>query len=743
MLLIFVLAFSLRLAGLHEQAPESDELLWVKRSHGVLKQLREEPLKATTHLGHPGVTPALLMAGSQAIGSQINPVEQVKDFENRLFFSRLATAFVTALLGPLVILLATPLFGLFAASLSAFLLICDPRFIGFSRLAHLDATLTVLVTLCIFSYIYAVRSKSVPLKLLSGALWGLCIATKPTSALIVLGFIFYKLARNLLLRNTAQETASSITGNYITGETALISWSDIWAVITGHIVFASIYTRFWLHKSDYRLRLEIRSKAAQALWKTGRYLHNHLEVLTLLILCLAALLFLSSRYITNKKLLKNIKCCLLTVSFLIISLAIFPHIYENFARFWTWVAGLSGESHDSFGKILEPLTFGYVIFFVSELPVLTLLGVVVGLAVLIKRILQGSSSSQKIQPELFLFLFIPIIWITILSVSDKQAWRYALPTLGCIYLFVGWALSQILQERGRSVILTAIFLLYGAMLFKWYPNYITYFNPLSGGAAAAIERGQGFMFSGQRESVEFIKKVRAKKEFLDKPLFITTLGDAQILKVTSTMIDMPPKVHFGYYPFEFADYIIHFDSHPHLVSTASWSHFLKTDTPVFSYTFLGTRLARIHKIPLPKYEAPYYFDIGSTPYRTGRKQGDPIIPSLVVERGISKAGYLAMPIKMRIGPGRYTLTLKGKLLESFENEQEMPILKLMFGKCSKDFFTRDFSESTAISKFQTVQYDCELANFNRRAPEVYWYGKHSFELRGLSLVAKPFVTIQR
>ena len=66
MFFFFALSFLLRLPGLASDAPQTDEITWVKRSAVIVRKIKSGEIhEFSSHLGHPGVVPALVMAAGQ------------------------------------------------------------------------------------------------------------------------------------------------------------------------------------------------------------------------------------------------------------------------------------------------------------------------------------------------------------------------------------------------------------------------------------------------------------------------------------------------------------------------------------------------------------------------------------------------------------------------------------------------------------------------------------------------------
>ena len=70
--LLFLLFLSLRVPGIFSLSVQPDEYHWRERSLEILTQFREHNISnLTTHLGQPGVPPALLMAFGDWAASKI------------------------------------------------------------------------------------------------------------------------------------------------------------------------------------------------------------------------------------------------------------------------------------------------------------------------------------------------------------------------------------------------------------------------------------------------------------------------------------------------------------------------------------------------------------------------------------------------------------------------------------------------------------------------------------------------
>ncbi len=67
-LLLYVFALVVRLWGITTPAPQTDEITWRKRSSQIIRVVKkEEYSKTTSHLAHPGIPPAMIMALGQLL----------------------------------------------------------------------------------------------------------------------------------------------------------------------------------------------------------------------------------------------------------------------------------------------------------------------------------------------------------------------------------------------------------------------------------------------------------------------------------------------------------------------------------------------------------------------------------------------------------------------------------------------------------------------------------------------------
>lgn len=730
--LLTVLALFLRLEQIGQAAPQSDERLWVRRSFEVIERLKKEPLQATTHLGHPGVPPALFMAVGQWLGIKFNDFAGSPPgsagYIDRLTTSRIAAALSSSLVVPILFWGAFKFIGLLPAVLAASLLALNPRHLAYSRMAHIDGGLTLIVLAVVLLYFIAVERRSLLLKIAAGCCWGLSIATKPTSLALLPAFVVYKSIRNLIVPYTSDS-----------GERTWVSFSDVAAFVVGHIVMALLYTRLWWHLSEYRTRLEIKTPVAKYLWRSGRWLRVHPWETFYILAVLAALFSLawwwSRRAEKGARWALSVKSLAGLLSVFTLWLFCCPQVLENIARFWAWVVGLSGERHLAFGHMVKPVSGGYAWLFWSENPLLLLLGTIGGLGLVIWWLItrRRLNSGERL---LMLAALVSVAWLGPLSVSSKQTWRYALPVVPLICLVAGWSVGVALEAVARrsnvkmqlAMIGGAIIIVVGQMLhtLAWRPDYHIYFSHLTGGLDGAIKRGHGFQFVGQNELVDFLIDL----PFVDhQPLFVTVGGDAATLS-QAAMRRYPHighRVRFANYPSYQADYLIAFKSHTSLLDLRKWGATLET-TPIFQVKRQGLAVASVHRsVVSDDYLTPHEVNVRYGHHLTGKLVRKPD-RTLVIEAKPERddPGFMLFNYGFRVTPGKYNLRvlLRGDNLDALQSD--MPIVRIDLDPICQRMITAVELKAS----MQGLDLECQVTTPIRLVPQVEWMGAAPLEVGG-------------
>ncbi len=738
--LLYLFALLLRLYGVLIEDPQPDEVHWQARAHNVVSRIREGDLaRATTHLGQPGVPPALFMALGQVVADKYNKHQgyTASDlrYVDQLAASRVAVILVNSLLPGVVFLGLSVFLGVEFAFLVAAALSLDPMLIGLSRIAHLDALLTLFITLAFGFYAGAVLCRRERLKLIAGAFWGLAIATKPTSGALIVGFMLFNVLRYLFLR-------------FKTGErTPILTWGDVWAFVVGHVAFATLYTRLWFHESDYLLRLGIRSRFADLLYETGKWMQLHLSVTLLALFCLGFVLIRAFRA-NRSEAQKNSVLLLFLIG---LSLLFVPQVLENIVRYWTWASGLKGMSHQSYGHIWSPPKYGYWAIVFSRLPDLILSGFILGVSFLVFGGAQKETGDKKpamALPLLAFSLVVSGLWVLPLSVSPKQTFRYVLPVLPLVYLisvfglvraakFISQSLPVRARPRALSSAVTLMFVALVGSLFSATPDYQLYFNTMTGGLEGALARGHNLPAAGQNEVVRFL---HAKLTEEGQKAKVLVMGDPDSLNlVYQRLYRSESERILKFVPFD------RFSSHGRFVvrnvsfnpTQMSTDEDLKNFaifeglSPRYTYSVGAVPLTSVYEIPLFDGHPTLFIDPVSAPRGVGRRQalgeglptesGKRIIKAVIVDKG--EKGFILIGVDPLAAPGNYLTKFQvtfplGFIPPTAENSPKL-VLRLDVGRDCERVVRK---EELQPGEFREIRLSCEHKVTGPLRIRVYWFG---------------------
>lgn len=724
-LALFVLALALRFDGIAQHDLQPDEQHWTMRSSQLLVNLRDRPTKATNHLGHPGVTPVIVMAFGQKMAKVWNRLLHrepgTRWYVDRLLASRLAAATLSALTIPLLYLLAAWLIGSSAALWGAALLACDPTHIGFSRLAQLDTVQTTVVLACVATYLYAVQTARLDLKLLAGVLWGLSIVTKPTAASLVAFFFVYRLFRMLIPR------AARI------GEKTLLSWSDVAAIMVGQITFAALFTRMWNHNSDYRLRLGIHSPAADFLYDLGTFFQENVLIFCAFLYVLLYIIYRlrKQQQSSSSNLLRHLVIIFGTAVVCLIALTIIPQVFENLTRFWGWVGNLSHMKHASSHQVWDTSDYGYLQHFFIRLPEVTLLGILMACISLAAAISRFKADEKQI--SLLAQIALVIIWTLPLSTSGKQTWRYVLPVLPAIYLLAGYGFSEAAKwlkdlklspamiriTRLSTPLVIFSYQIWGVIDFR--PYLETYINRISVDFTAEFRRAYGLASIGDTKALRLLYKEAQKA---GHRIFISTTKDASLLQFSARRL-FPEKselLMFGYYPSTVADYLLINPQQWQMTIENSWP-ILDSVEPLLQVSFRDMDLLHLYAVPEHSWHKPTTLFASRSQRTTGKIVESKEEKVLYAKLRRDKIGVLMMGEGLRLIPGNYQIQLRAWIPERslhkprFTNDQRA--ITLRFGRyCSWDLRAHDLLHP----RDTVMTFSCAVTSRSRVDPSVTWHG---------------------
>lgn len=713
-ILLYCLCVGIRIIGVCDPTVQSDEGHWVSRSSRVATRLAEAPLHSTSHLGHPGIPSAIAMALGQIVVGRANSMFSIKSgdliYYDSFSAARVANVLLSCLIFPLVFLGCATFFDQRVGVLATLFLALDPKHLELSRLAHIDSGMTLWITATLLTYFIAVeKSRSqygLYLKCVAGFFWGLAIATKPTAYALIPILIAYKFLLILLGRPSRCKTERWITS------------SDLLSILVGHITLVSIYTRLWWHPSEYISRLRIHSTFADWVYRIGNTYQTKLFIAVIAVALLATLILRlrKSSWTSHGFVL----CATLITELLILA----PQVIENLIRYWTWIFSLSSVEHDGFNYVLQPHPWGYLGFFVSNIPLPTLIGILFFVLLISPKVVV---SLQNRESRLQLLLLIASFgWIIPLSVTDKQSWRYALPVVPALYILAasGWIWIFKLLNAPKYCNLALAGLLFGVVAYapiSLNTHYENYISILGGSLSAAIDRGEIRPRVGTIEVIDFlINQPRGP----GAPRFVATLGDAPAFQLAAKreFSKRAGAFTFGYFRPEIAHYLVVPASSR--TSLGTWANIV-SGPPIFTYKFKDIEIVAVWKVPPPMYSQPKTFSVTRLSRDTGKvKKTKDQREVIIASKKKHKPGDLFRTFQsLRFAPGEYRFSFPARLL-NLENQSGLDE-KLLSIEVSHSCRSTVFASQLSITQDSAVNLNCKFESISYGNPHIYWYGTSS------------------
>lgn len=587
-ILLFIVAALPRVTGVNTAPLQTDEKHWIMRAQVMQRRIVKHWQHYSTHLGHPGVFPAAVLMSGQVGAKVYNKIHLVVTGSpaqvGTLTASRLANALFSSLLPPLVFLLLLPWTSRSVSFCVGFLLALGPRMIDLSTLAHIDTSFAVVTTITIMVYFAAIRRASVPLKMVAGFFFGLCILSKPTCIALIPAFILAK----LIFRRRWPDTYKEFP----------VAWSDVWVALVGLAVFVGGYTRLWYHHKPYPEWEGIDRTIPDLLYRMGIQLHSGAPCL---VLC--AVLALTA-FTVGKKLITRAPLgwadhLLAIGSIIALSWALMPVAFENLTTYYMRVFALTGVKHRSFHGTTPPVPGGYFTLGLVDVPPLIVISTLLTPILCIPRVRRVLTDSE--QQLWIMACCTAFVWILFLSTSSKQAWRYAIPVAPQIYI-IGTLTLCALGRFIKTPKLPFVLLILGQFkaVYRGYPHWDLYQSPFAPPPQLAYEIGAFHPRTGQVEALRFIgdqSRQRARK------IYVTVFGDGKMLadEADRWLGERAHHLFFGYYREDRADYVLVQGNIK--VVDARFERYL-TNEPVYVARAKGVPFISIYEVKRDEAEAP-------------------------------------------------------------------------------------------------------------------------------------------
>lgn len=427
----------------------TDEIAWLVRSANFYYSLGQRNLEGTFQKGHPGVTTmwvntaAFLIEHPEYRGFQQGQFESFLTFERFadsegidshavLVTGRMVMVGVHTILLIIGFFLARRLIGFIPALAGFVLLIYEPFYIGLTRLSHLDGLVGTLALVSILAFmVYAFEDQKL---------------------------------RFLIVSAIAASAAS------LTKVTGLIILPGLGIVLVLMIIF---------HRQEYP------NEARQQSWIWFRKILAHMFLFGAVFLLLYFVLWPAMWVNPAGTLIKQ---------------------FQGPAGFLTETGFTSGnQTDDNQTPIADNHSeiFRYPENFLWRITPISLAGLLIWLFFFIKKKdILSERKTRFVSLSLIAFAF---TFTILLTIPEKSNFRYWIPAYISLLLLagIGWAAllntaaRRFPDQQSRSIIFLIILvslLIQFFGIFRTYPYYFTYYNPLLGGskhAGKSISVGEG------------------------------------------------------------------------------------------------------------------------------------------------------------------------------------------------------------------------------------------------------------
>ena len=469
--------------------------------------------------------------------------------------ARIGVAVITSLAVVAIFLLLLQLFNQKIALISAVFITLDPFYLAHSRIIHTDALLTSFTVLSILSLLVYIEKRKRSALILSGIFCGLSLLTKSSGA-VLFPYTFISL---VLYRYLNIEESHDRKLNYIAIDTliiAFLAWSSA-ALAT----FLALWPAMWV----------VSIRVGKLTFPFSPFI-----LFALLLTCYVTTRKLSLPVYKPKVVLSYRR--LITYSIIIIFCFAFllVGLYKGASSLISSIKWAFTTPHENQGLFMGKVVKDPGILFY---PVVTAmrtspLSFIFSLLSLIFLYHYHNVKSDRLnRTVLMLFLFVGMFTMTMMLVAKKLD-RYLLPIFplldilaAVMFFYVVRYLYGMLQRADVTKlrkwpaikILSAIFLLLGCIivfsfqpykLFILHPYYNAYYNPLFGGASAAVK----ILSVGRGEGMDKAAEYLNGKENAER---LTVAGDPISFLRPSDTLEIAPyfKGKTISNP-EYADYIV-------------------------------------------------------------------------------------------------------------------------------------------------------------------------------------------
>ncbi|MCX6353891.1 MAG: phospholipid carrier-dependent glycosyltransferase [Candidatus Aureabacteria bacterium] len=526
-LLIAVIAGFPRLWDLHGSSLSPDELLWVDRGEKLVQALcAHHYKKATLHLGHPGVVPAVLIGISSRNLGYPGP-----DGEFKLMRPITAARFPIAMIGTatclLLFLVGRHAYGNAVSFWAAVFLSLYPPHIALSRVAHIDSTLTLFVMLSLLCYLVSALKRARSWKIASAIFFGLALLTKSPALIIPVILLAWKAAVRLWDRR----------GTFRFWELGDLAWLGI-----GFAIYFSFFTKLWytaeeINWARYGAWFPPLGKLVYVINSVGSL--PWLQI-TCTIVAIAGGIFIYYRRSSRREgaqvqgIVRFILLAVLVVLLFFSFIQLFHRPMANELLHIAKASRIGAKGHLKYwmGMVVSrPPRWFYVSMLLACTPPVTLIIFIFGIV----RAGGGVVRRERRWPSYLMGGMAPVIFIAVMTIGAKMGFRYIDPAIPFVCLLSGiglnamidslsglrivsrWASARALCELIAAVMIAVPFVI---VMNNIAPEYSLYFNAMVGGPRGAATVLSFSHAEGTRQAVRWFKgKVRE-----DDSIYVPGLG---------------------------------------------------------------------------------------------------------------------------------------------------------------------------------------------------------------------------
>ena len=388
---------------------------------------------------------------------------------------------------------------------------------------------------------------------------------------------------------------------------------------------------------------------------------------------------------------------------------------------------MSSVAHEGFGGLIPPPPLRYLGLMLTELPPVPLFGLIVGLTYLAARIYrEGASRDLGI---LTLSVALVTTWCGILSVSPKEGWRYAIPSLPFMYLIAGYGivslLSKLLKEKREAITFgcLAALVLHLQSPLSVAPFFESYVNPLTTDTATMIRRNQLRPLVGQNELVETLLQEATKGSTT-----VAVVGDGLTIETAVQRKNpiLAKRLLIRYLHPESSDLFLAFPSERPF--RAPYAEFNSAE-PLFSRSLAGIELFALFRVPTPTYRDPFFLPLGAMVGEGGKvvRGGEGSSTAAIeAEPEINKPGNLILyPIGIRSPESSILVEIVARTPPTTPDEAVVGAFNLA-RNCKTLLRGRDL-------RGKPLSFTCKAPLPKKLGPQLTWKGKFPIRVEQISL----------